>query len=140
MIRALVNRRLVLLLPLLALAGCAPTGGSGVDTGRFQGDAKNVARALSDLTDAARRKDGQRACAELLSRRIVDALGQAGGCQKAMDEQFKDADAFTLDVKAIQVDGDRATARVSSDFNGDKRVTTIPLVRESRSWRIDQSG
>jgi hypothetical protein len=140
MIRGPVKRTLALLLPVLALSGCAPSGGQGVDTGRFQGESKDVARTLDDLTDAARRKDGQRACAELLSRRIVDALGRAGGCQKAMEDQFGDADAFTLDVKSIQVDGDRATARVESDFNGVKRVTTLPLVREGNSWRVDQTG
>jgi hypothetical protein len=140
MIRALVLRPLALLLPVLVLTGCAPSAGQGVDTGRFQGASKDVAKALDDLTDAARRKDGQRACAQLLSRRIVDALDKAGGCQKAMKEQFGDADVSTLDVKSIQVDGDRATARVESDFDGDKRVSTIPLVRESNSWRVDQTG
>src|SRR4051794_30267724 len=140
MIRPLVNRTLALLLPLLALAGCAPSGGGGVETGRFQGEPRKVAQALDDLSDAARRKDGQRACAQLLSRRIVDALGKAGGCQKAMKGQFDDADVFKLDVKAIQVSGDRATARVESDFNGDKRVTTLSLVRESNSWRVDEIG
>ena len=133
-------RALALLLPVLLLAGCAPSGGKGVDTGRFKGTSKDVAQALSDLSDAARRKDGQRACAQLLSRRIVDALDKAGGCQKAMKDQFGDADVFTLDVKAVQVNGDQATARVSSDFNGDKREATIPLVRESGDWRVDQVG
>jgi len=140
MIRDLVFRPLALLLPVLVLTGCAPSGGQGVDTGRFQGASKDVAKALDDFSSAARRKDGQRACAQLLSRRIVDALDKAGGCQKAMKDQFGDADVFTLDVKAIQVNGDRATARVESDFNGDKRTTTIPLVRESNSWRVDQAG
>ena len=138
MIRPRVKTLLALLLPVLALSGCAPSGGQGVDTGRFQGDSKKVAQALDDLSSAARRKDGQRACAQLLSRRIVDALDKAGGCQKAMDDQFGDADVFKLDVQSITVNGDRATARVKSDFNGTKRVSTIPLVRETNSWRVDQ--
>src|SRR5437773_10554761 len=55
MIRAPMKRRFVLLIGLLALGGCAPSGGGGVDTGRFRGDAKAVARALDDLAETGRK-------------------------------------------------------------------------------------
>jgi hypothetical protein len=136
MIRRPVPRRFALLLPLLVLAGCAPAGGGGVDTGRFKGAERDVAQTVSDLTDAARDKDGGRACSQLLSRALVSSLGP--GCAKALKEQFDDADAFKLDVRSITVEGDRATARVTSDFDGHKRATTLPLVRERGGWRIDR--
>ena len=129
-----------MLIPLIGLAGCAPSGGTGVDTGRFQGDAKAVAQTLDDFSAAGRKKDGQRACAELLSHRRVDALDKAAGCRKAMEDQFGDADVFKLDVKSIQVSGDRASARVLSDFDGHQRASTILLVREDRRWRLDSVG
>src|SRR5439155_7620824 len=77
MIRAPMKRWFLLLIPLIGLAGCAPSGAGGVDTGRFKGDAKAVAQTLDDLTTAGRKKDGQRACAELLSHRRVHALDKA---------------------------------------------------------------
>jgi hypothetical protein len=137
MIRAPMKCRFVLLSALLALGGCAPSGGGGVDTGRFRGDAKAVAQTLDDLATAGRKKDGQRACAELLSHRRVDALDGRGGCRKLMEDQFDDADVFKLDVKAIRVTGDRASARVVSDFDGDQVPRTLGLVREDRRWRLD---
>ena len=46
MIRAPMKRWFLLLIPLIGLAGCAPSGAGGVDTGRFKGDAKAVAQTL----------------------------------------------------------------------------------------------
>jgi hypothetical protein len=131
-------RRPVLLAPLLALAlgGCAAAGGTGVNTGDFKGDQKAVAQTLSDLSDAARSKDGGRACSQILSHAIVDALG--ANCAKALKDQFDDADTFKFDVKSIDVQGDRASARVLSDVNGTKRPATIALVRQGRGWRVDK--
>jgi len=140
MIRAPMNRRFLALIPLIGLAGCGPSGASGVDAGRFKGDAKAVAQTLDDLATAGRKKDGKRACAELLSHRRVDALDKAGGCRKALDDQFDDADVFKLDVTSIKVSGDRAIARVLSDFDGDKRPRTLTLLREDRRWRLDSVG
>jgi hypothetical protein len=135
-----MKRRFVLLIGLVALGGCAPSGGGGVDTGRFRGDAKAVAQALDDLAETGRKKDGQRACAELLSHRRVDALDKGGGCRKAMEDQFDDADVFKLDVRSIDVSGDRASARVLSDFDGKQVPRTLGLVREDRRWRLDSVG
>jgi len=131
-----VLRRLALLLPLALLAGCAPSGGGGVDTGKFQGEEKNVAQALDDLTDVARRKDGQRACAELLAKKVVDALDARGGCAKALDDQLDDVDVATMDVDDIAIAGNTARARVRSEYDGDKVPRTLVLVREDRRWRL----
>jgi hypothetical protein len=141
MIRRCMRRTICLLLPLALLGGCAPAGGKGVDTGRFQGDAKQVAVTLSDLVDAGRKKDGARVCAQLLSKRRVDALDRGGGsCRVALDDQLNDADVFTLDVDTITVNGTTATARVRSEFNGHKQPRTLGLVREQGRWRLDSVG
>jgi hypothetical protein len=137
MIRRPMRRLVALLLPVLALAGCAPAGG-GVDTGKFKGDAKKVAKTLDDLADAGRRGDAQRICSQLLSRRRVDALDRGGRtCSDVVDDQVDDADVFTLDVDSISVTGNTATARVRSQYDGDKVPRTALLVRESGRWRLD---
>jgi hypothetical protein len=140
MIRRRMFRRSALLTPLLALAlgGCAAAGGTGVNTGDFKGDQKAVAQKLSDLSDAARAKDGGRACSQILSHAVVDSLGS--DCAQVMKDQFGDADSFKLDVKSIDVQGNRATARVTSDVNGTSRPTTLTLVREGGGWRVDKLG
>ena len=140
MIRRPMLRLVAVLLPVLALTGCASAGG-GVDTGRFKGSAKDVAKAIDDLGDAGRRGDAQRICSELLSRRRVDALDRGGKtCSDVVKDQVDDADVFTLDVDAISVSGNRATARVRSQYDGDKVPRTAVLVRESGRWRLDTLG
>ena len=129
-------RHLALLLPLVLLAGCAPSGGTGVDTGKFQGAEKDVANALDELTDAARAKDGQRVCSQVLAKKVVDTLDERGGCAKALDDQLDNIDVFTLDVDDIAVSGTTARARVRSEFNGDKQPRTLVLVNEDRRWRL----
>jgi Putative lumazine-binding len=138
MISRPVPRRFLLLLPLVALAGCTPAGNTGVDTGRFKGDQKAVAQAVSDLSDAASHKDGKRACAQVLSSALTDKLGP--NCANVMKDQFDDADSFKLDVQSISVSGDTATARVSSDVNGNKRPATLSLKRENGRWRVAGLG
>jgi hypothetical protein len=126
--------------PLLAtlaaagLAGCAPSGGGGVDTGEFSGEEKRVAEVLDELADAGRRSDGERVCSDLLARRVVDQLGRR--CADALEEQLDHADVFELDVDDITVSGTRATARVRSDFNGTEQPRTLVLVREGQDWKL----
>jgi hypothetical protein len=122
----------------LAAAGCAPSGGGGVDTGAFEGEEKAVAEALDELSDAGRRSDGERVCSDLLARDLVDRLGR--GCAEAVDEQLDDADVFELDVETISVSGTRATARVLSDFAGDEQPRTLTLVKEGEDWKVSAIG
>ena len=138
MISPAVPRRFLLLAPLILLAGCAPAGNTGVNTGHFQGDSKAVAQVLSDFSDAASHKDGKRACARLLASDLVHRLGPR--CAQVMKDQFDDADTFKLDVQSIGVNGDTATARVSSDVNGDKTPATLTLKREAGGWRLAGLG
>jgi hypothetical protein len=136
-----VTRPLALLLAAtlaLAAAGCAPSGGGGVDTGAFEGEEKAVAETLDELSDAARGGDGERVCSDLLARALADRLGR--GCAGALDEQLEDADVFELDVEDISVSGTRATARVLSDFAGDEQQRTLTLVKEGEDWKLAGIG
>ena len=140
MIRRRVRPRPLALLPLVLLAGCAPSGGGGVDTGRFQGAEKDVAKTLDDLSEAARKRDAARVCAQLLSRRRVDALDRDSSCRTAMDDQLTSSDVFALDVDDIKVAVNRATAKVRSNFDGDKTLRTLAFVLEGGRWRLDSVG
>jgi hypothetical protein len=111
-----------------------------VNTGHFTGASKAVATTLKDLADAGRRKDGARVCAQLLSKRRVDALDRRGGCPNALNVQLDEVDVFDMNVDSIRVDSaqpTRATARVRSNFNGKKLPRTLVLVLEQRRWRLD---
>jgi hypothetical protein len=79
-------------------------------------------------------------CAQLLSKRLVDRLDSAGGsCRTALENQLDDADVFDVDVAkdAITVDGSTATARVRSNYDGNKTPRTLRLVLEQRRWKLD---
>ena len=135
-----MSRRILLLLPLVLVAGCAPANSGGVDTSRFTGAEKGVATTLKDLADAGQKRDGGRVCSDLLSKRLVDRLDSGNGsCQTALDDQLDDADVFTLDVAkdGITVDGNRATAVARSEFDGNKQPRTLHLVLEGRRWKLD---
>jgi hypothetical protein len=132
-------RRIVLLLSLaLLVGGCTAAGSGGVDTKKYSGAEKGVATTLNDLADAGRKKDGARVCSQLLSARRVDQLDKtAGSCKSALDDQLGDADVFDMDVDSIRVAGNRATARVRSNFDGHKQPRTLGLVLEQNRWRLD---
>jgi hypothetical protein len=127
-----------LLLLALLVGGCSAAGSSGVDTKKYNGASKAVATTLNDLADAGRKKDGGRVCSQLLSSRRVDQLDRtAGSCRSALDNQLDDADVFDMDVDSIRVAGNRATARVRSNFDGHKQPRTLGLVLEQNHWRLD---
>ena len=127
----------VALLALLLLAGCAPSGGGGgVDVDRFEGDEKLVAETLDDLSSAGRRDDAEQICSRLLSARLVEQLG-ARRCVDVVGEQIEDAQVFDLEVDRVTVTGDRATARVVSDFDGEEQPRTVTLVREGGRFKLD---
>jgi hypothetical protein len=128
----------LLLLLALLVGGCTGAGSGGVDTKKYTGASKAVATTLGDLADAGRKKDGARVCSQLLSSRRVDQLDKtAGSCRTALENQLDDADVFDMDVDAIRVRGNRATARVRSNFDGHKQPRTLGLVLEQNRWRLD---
>ena len=53
---------------------------------------------------------------------------------------MKDADDFELDVRAVDVQGENATARVRARIGGRERSRELELVRERGGWRIDSLG
>jgi hypothetical protein len=131
-------RRLVFLLAAIALAGC---GGTASSSGNFSGTERDVADQVEALQSAGEARDGDKACNDVLSAALRRAMTTSTAtCGDQVAEAMKDADDFELDVRAVQVNGDRATARVQARFGGADRVRSLELVRERGAWRIDSLG
>jgi ABC-type oligopeptide transport system substrate-binding subunit len=118
-------------------AGCAPTSSSKTDVGKFKGAQRPVAQAVSDFQTAATNGDEERICSTLLARSLVSQLTAHGkACPAVVHEAIRDADTVDLTVQSVQVDGDKATARVKLETGKKDRAATLGLVRENGTWRI----
>ena len=135
-------RRAVLGLCLLAaaLAGCGPSSTTD-NTKDFEGAKKDVAQAIDDFAEAARKSDEKQICTSLLSRALVTKL-DAGRttCASAVADQLDAAGDHKIDIKAIAVTGESARASVVSQVSGHDRRQTLLLVREDDRWRLNGLG
>jgi outer membrane lipoprotein-sorting protein len=128
-------------LPLVLSACGQATKDSAED---FQGEQKAVAQAVEDLQSASSKKDGQdKICTQLLAPALVTQIKTASKatCQSALKDTLRDADTFDLTVEKVVVDGDKATATVTSDAGGGKdRTDTLELVKVGNAWKIATLG
>ena len=121
----------------LAVTGCGAAGPAG--TPEFEGQKADVATVVTDLADAARRKDGLKICTELFSRALQRAARAPGSdCASEVQKATDDADEFDLRVTAVELLGTTARARVRAGAEGP--LTDYTLVRENGSWRIGAIG
>jgi hypothetical protein len=130
-----------LLAPLVAaalvVAGCGGQQGSEDTSDRFRGQQRLVANTVEDLQSAAEDSDEGKICRDLLARALADRLARgAGGCQATVAAALEDSDTNELDVRSVQITGERATARVRMETGDRDRVTQVALVRERNGWRI----
>jgi hypothetical protein len=127
----------VLLLAALA-SGCAGTPSSAGD---FEGEEKNVAEVVEKLQAAGETGDAAEICDEVLAKELRDQIQEAGStCEQEMEKAIKDADDFQLDVEAVTIDGDTATAKVKGSDQGKERVRDFEFVREGSEWRATSLG
>ena len=126
-------KRLLVILPLLALAGCgASTQPSSVE--RFRGDERAVAQKIEDLQKAGERREPETICSDILSRTLVQQLKAAGGdCTEEMRKAIEDADDYDLDVREVTIDGSTATATVRR--GDDDPTETMEFTQEGGQWR-----
>jgi hypothetical protein len=136
-------RRPLAALALLALpatlAACAASSGSTASADAARGDQRAAATAVEDLESAASKGDQDRICRTLLAPALVRRLSSAGrGCPATVDVAIKNSDTFELDVQAVRITGDKATARVKIETGDRDRVATIGLARPraSAGWQI----
>jgi hypothetical protein len=144
-LRIRMRARFLPLAVLAALAvtasGCTTSGsGSGSSSADFKGEQKLVANTIDDLESAASKGDQDQICATLLAHDLVDRLDARGGCRKLVDSALKDADTSNLTVRAVQIQGTTATARVEAETGAKDRVTTLRLVKQDGRWKIASLG
>jgi hypothetical protein len=127
----------VLVAAALVVAGCGGQQSSQDTSDRFRGQQRLVANTVEDLQSAAEDSDEGKICRDLLARALADRLARgAGGCQATVAAALEDSDTNELDVRSVQITGERATARVRMETGDRDRVTQVALVRERNGWRI----
>jgi hypothetical protein len=121
---------------LLPLAGCAAQTSN---SGKFSGQAQQVAQVVSDLSSAGRSGNAAKICDDILAKELVQQLRSAGGdCQTEMKSAIQDATDYDLQVANVKVTGNRATAQVRQGKQG--RVVTFTFVKENGGWRASDLG
>ncbi len=73
----------------------------------------------------------------MLASAVRGKLNSSGSCQKSIDNQLKTIDDFTLTVESIKLAGASASARVQTEYNGSKVISTVTLAHEKAGWRIN---
>ncbi len=120
----------------LAVVGC---GSGATDSAEdFEGEERAVARTIEQLEDAGRDSAERRICADLLADSLLDRLEKAGtNCTTAVREALEDTDSFDIKVDDVTINGDSATARVTSGRSGgDEESDTLTLQRDGARWKI----
>ena len=133
------------ILPAAALLLCAPlivTGlaacGNTVSTSAYKGEQHAVAQTISDLQSDATSGDEKKICANDLSKDVVERLGGAKGCEKAIHDQIAEIDSLEVKVESIQIapGGTAATARLKSVYAGKRRPAIVTLAKEGGRWKV----
>jgi outer membrane lipoprotein-sorting protein len=125
----------------LVLSACGQTSKDSAKD--FQGEQRAVAQAVEDLQSASSKSNEDKICTQLLAPTLVAKIKSAskGTCQSALKDALGDADTFELQVKKVVVNGNTATATVTSDAGGNKdRADTLQLVKDGGRWKIATLG
>jgi pheromone shutdown protein TraB len=129
-------RRALLAALVVPLAGCAAQPAA---SGKFKGQAQQVAQVVADLSSAGRSGNAQKICTDILAKELVQQLRAAGGdCETEMQAAIQDATDYDLQVADVTVTGNRATARVRQGAHG--KIATFTFVKENGGWRAMSLG
>ena len=119
-------------LTIALVAGC----GEATSKVSFKGEKLSVQRVISSFASDASTGDAKAICEKILSRELLARLAKGGGCKKAIEEQLRQVDNFSLELEAISLQGKRASAKVSSTISGKNTEGTLALIEEKGHWRI----
>ena len=100
--------------------------------------AEQVRERLDRYADATREKDYQTLCDDLYASDLVERIRAAGlPCEVALRTGLEDRQNPQLQVLAVDVTGDTASARVRSTAVGEvPSVDTVGLVKEDGDWKV----
>lgn len=111
--------------------GAAGCGGEQRDEVSFSGADAEIADVVSDLQDAAEQDEVTRICRALVAEPLAGSE-----CADRVQQAIDDSDQYALDVRAVDVTGDTATARVVVGTGDAERTATMRFVRQGGTWRI----
>jgi hypothetical protein len=133
--------RAFLAVPLVLAALASGCAGSSSSATKFKGEEKKVADVVEKLQKAGETGDAGVICNDILAKDLRDQIQEAGStCEQEIDKAIKDADDFELEVEAVTIDGDQATAKVKGRDQGKARVRDFEFVREGADWRATSLG
>jgi hypothetical protein len=129
-----MKRVVLLLLLLVAVAGCG-TQSSKSSADKFSNpDEKAVAQKVEDLESAGKRGKADDICSDILAKSLVTQLDRAGTtCGSEMKKAIDDANEFNLTVEKVTVTGNNATADVKQGDKGP--VEKMQFTKENGQWR-----
>jgi hypothetical protein len=131
--------RRLLALPLLATLALSACGTTTSSNTKFTGAAKDVADQIDKLATAGRRGDAKTICDDILASQLLTQLKTAGGnCESEMKDAIRDANDFDLNVRAVKVTGNNATAQVQQGDKG--KTATFTFVKEGNAWKASALG
>jgi hypothetical protein len=113
----------------LALAGC---GGD---------DREEVERTVRDFVRATDRRDADAFCGRLVTQEYLERSTRAAG-DRARDACRRQLTAVTglrlklVRIRGIEIDGDRAEARVVLETQGSRQARLLRLEREDGDWKL----
>jgi hypothetical protein len=134
----LVPVSLTALAAVVVLAGCSSQSSSKA-ADDYSGVQKDVVTVVDDLINNASKKDGKEICTTVFATKLADQLRQgAKDCTDAVNDQLDDASNWDLDVvkNGVTVNGDTATVKTTSDFDGKTTQRTLTLSKQDNDWRI----
>jgi hypothetical protein len=133
--------RAVLAVPLVLAALATGCGASSSSADDFEGEEKLVADVVEKLQSAGETGNAAEICNEVLARQLRDQIQEAGAsCESELDKAIDDADDYELEVEAVTISGNSATAKVKGRDRGEERVRDFEFVREGRNWRATSLG
>lgn len=123
---------------LLAPVGCS--FGGEEEPKPASGAPKAIAATVERLERAVADRDYAEVCEELFTAR---ARRRAGGaeCVAQVRSAAEGVRGPTIEIRGIDVNGDRARVRVSTKARGQERVIdTLDLRREGERWLVEALG
>jgi hypothetical protein len=123
---------------LLASLGCSLGGDE--EAKPASGPPAQIAQTVDRFERAVARRDYEAICDQLFT---AQARKRAGGaeCSRQLRSATEDVKKPSIEILAIDVQGDRATVKVRTRAQGQARVSDeLRLRRESGGWLVEALG
>ena len=120
------------LLAVLCAVTALPLAGCGRD------EEDDVRAVLERFATATAEKDFQTICDRVFAEELIAEVRKQIPCELALRRSdLGDARNPKLEIRSVEVEGDRATAAVrTSADNQEPSEDTVRLVREGDGWRV----